>query len=142
MKSLPVFPGAELVEMSSSPYYEEGDPVPRGYSTSATYRVSADVEREDIVEYYVEELQTWEDCVEEVQVPITQAPLPAGVTPAPMRPGQTSTKQVTVLMAGFMQDRASISVDTRNIYVAGRNTFGVTVDHDAVINRCTGERLR
>ncbi len=116
-ETLPEFPGAELVRVTSASYEEERPPLPPkvlGYTTNVVYRVSPEVSAQDIIDFYVEQFGgAWQ--VELDEVPIVE--------------GGTSERKGTVLLGTFTRGEAVVSVNTDGIAAGEAHTYELVIDH-------------
>jgi hypothetical protein len=113
LEELPVPPGAELVEIQSSPYYDErAGPEPVGYTTNAIYSPPEGWDAERVLDFYGAELGDEWRRTEETS-PIVD-----------IASGET-TGSVAVLLLD--DDPAQVSVNPDNME-SSPPTFEVSVD--------------
>ena len=127
LHSLPVPPGAQLLEVHSSGYTNGDDLLsdylpPDGWRTSVTYRVPLQVSRKDVLDFYVDRLlPEWQYCTRDLPVVSSS--------------GGPWVDVVRNAWAHFDKGRALVDVDLLTSKWGGRwidgtdHTYSVSVEH-------------
>jgi hypothetical protein len=156
LRALPVYPGAELLQVTQHPYYNCGWPFRRrlGYSTSATYRAPEKATAEQVVQFYIAELGgDWEATRDDIGVvgldslptpapaaTLTSTPVPSAT---PFSPPIAEPRPVgSIPMASFVKGTARIHVQTESMAIfpghapsASEHQFTVVVDAEGTVDR-------
>ena len=112
---MPVYPGAERIEVTQSPYFEEQGPLSRkpvGWVSAMSFRAPAGTTADEVLDFYIAEWGMWW-TVQEYKAPGID--LPTGEPTAPHR------------MLTFESGTARVSFETDNLEQLG--TFTITSDH-------------
>ncbi|MEE9324604.1 MAG: hypothetical protein V3U90_03505 [Dehalococcoidia bacterium] len=117
LETLPKLPGAELLAVESSAYYQDDRPIPIGYGTRVTYKAPADVTTQEVIDFYVENLKDkWEHQIEERPI-------------IDLLTGQRIGSDAHVTLT---QGIALVSINPDNMYEGGPHTFDVHIDHRGI----------
>jgi hypothetical protein len=120
LDTLPLYPGAELFRRQDLPYSDsEMGPI-TGYGTSVQYSVAADVNDEDVVQFYETHLsEGWTSCEYEIHYGAAE------------NPGPTPSSAGSVTAAVFYRaDGASVGVLTDGLApVTDSDSYELDIDH-------------
>jgi len=133
LQELPTYPGSTVESRTDNPYFLSEQGPTSGYTTNVVYGVPADVTDEDVIQFYIDQLdEEWQHCREEVGI---AEPVPTGASPAPTLGA--------IKLATFLREGAQVSLNTDGMHPLTRaDTYEIAIDHDAPQDFCTGEDLR
>jgi hypothetical protein len=140
LQALPVYPGAQLLEVTENPYFDCRWPFRRllGHNTTALYRVPTGTSAETVVQFYIENLREgWTSHREDIGI---AAPVPAPGMPTP-GPSYLPTPG-SIPQARFVKGTAVVHVGTENMaFFPGQppgsatHDFSVNVDAEGTVER-------
>ena len=148
LETLPEVPGSQRLEVESSPYYLSDYELVDGYTTNVVYRAPPEMTAQEVIDFYVRSLEDdWEYELEEVPIielpsEVPSPPFP-DASPRPVAPDEEPEPIGSELLAHFIREKNTVSINTAGIDAGGADRFEVVVDHrgcekaDAALAGCT-----